>query len=48
MKKPETPEQRDTRRGGENELAGYDSAQRAKYPGQQVRKEKRQQRKPTR
>lgn len=30
MKKQETPEQRAARQGGENELAGYDSAQRAK------------------
>jgi len=46
MKKTETPEQRDTRRGGENELAGYDSAQRAKR--QQQKPTQRQQRKPTR
>jgi hypothetical protein len=30
QKLKETPEQRAARQGGENELAGYDSAQRAK------------------
>lgn len=41
-KKKETPEQRAAREGGENEIAGYDSAQRAKR--QMERMDRQQQR----
>ena len=44
MKKQESLEERAARQGGENELAGYDSAQRAKRKMQQMdRQQQRQQ-----
>lgn len=44
-KQKESLEEREARKGGENELAGYDSAQRAK---RQMEKMDRQQRQPKR
>jgi hypothetical protein len=46
MAKKETPDQKSTREGGENELAGSRSASRAKEKMRQM--DKRQQRKPQR